>query len=115
MLLNSRYRRMASCTTQGEGETPPLFRLMILRSTVNACWISRQKLSSRAISSALRPTVDLVAEYTRSSPPGRSQAKPAALNNVRRCILPLSTRPNGTTDDQKYNFKAYCISRPRLA
>ena len=38
----SRYRLNASCTTRGLGQQPPLFRLMIVRSSVNACWISRQ-------------------------------------------------------------------------
>ena len=36
MLLYSSERRMDSCTTRGEGLTPPLFRLMMFRSKVNA-------------------------------------------------------------------------------
>ena len=39
---SARYRCMASCTTRGDGLTPPLLRLMIVRSTVNARWISLQ-------------------------------------------------------------------------
>src|SRR2546422_7511196 len=40
---------------RGEGETPPLFRLMRVRSSVNPFWISRQKSSSSAIAAGGRP------------------------------------------------------------
>jgi isopenicillin-N epimerase len=39
---SSRYRLNASCTTRGLGQQPPLFKLMMVRSSVNACWMSRQ-------------------------------------------------------------------------
>src|SRR2546427_5802760 len=40
---------------RGEGEAPPLFRLMRVRSSVNPFWISRQKSSSSAIAAGGRP------------------------------------------------------------
>src|SRR3989442_1568655 len=40
---------------RGLGLTPPLFKLMIVRSSVNACCTSRQKSSSSARSAGVRP------------------------------------------------------------
>ena len=54
----SRYRFIASWTARGLGHTPPLFRLMRVRSSVKASWICRQKSSSCATSSAERPAGD---------------------------------------------------------
>src|SRR5260370_26355058 len=94
MLLNSSWRRMASCTTLGDGQTPPLFKLTMLRSTVNACWISRQKSSSRAACSGVRPSMEDAAARARLMESALSAASPvAARRNVRRCMTtpcPLS-------------------------
>src|ERR1051326_2086843 len=55
---------------RGEGETPPLFKLMIPRVTLNDCWISDQKSSSDAACSGERSST-LFAEVSislRSAP-----------------------------------------------
>src|SRR5215510_8221416 len=82
---------MASCTTRGEGLTPPLFKLISERSTVKACWISRQNSSSAAILSGEESPADLEAASMRSMPPSRSEARvamvvavPMDLKKVRR-------------------------------
>ena len=54
MFSTSRYRISVSITVLGAGETPPLLRLIMLRSTVNACRTLNQKSSSRATVSAGR-------------------------------------------------------------
>ena len=43
------------CTQAGDGETPPLLKLMSDRSTVNACWIVAQKSSSSSGGAAKTP------------------------------------------------------------
>src|SRR5713101_2915116 len=97
MLLNSSWRRMASCTTLGDGQTPPLFRLTMLRSTVKACWISRQKSSSRATCSAVRSLMEDAAARARLIESAFSAASPvAARRNVRRCMATPCPLPYGT-------------------
>src|SRR6185503_11136728 len=76
---------------RGEGLTPPLLRLISERSTVKACWISRQKSSSAAILSGVVSPADREAARMRSMPPSRSEARlaiavalPADLKKLRR-------------------------------
>ena len=80
----SRYRFIASWTTRGLGQTPPLFKLMRVRSSVNDSWIWRQKSSSIATSSAERPATISDARATRASRSGRPIATSAAVP-VARC------------------------------
>ena len=55
-----------SMTMFGDGETPPLFRLIILRSTVKAWRMLSQKSSSRATVSAGRPETTEPADWARA-------------------------------------------------
>src|SRR6266540_3307882 len=73
---------MASWTTRGLGLTPPLFRLMRVRSSVNACWISSQKSSSCATSPAGRPPSAPVRRGTRSRPSFLSAGIPAPAATI---------------------------------
>src|SRR5882724_1939921 len=102
MLLNSSWRRMASCTTLGDGQTPPLFRLTMLRSTVKACWISRQKSSSRAACSGVRSLTEDAAARARLMESAFSAASPvAARRNIRRCMATPCPLPYGDGTDQR--------------
>src|SRR5260370_25878349 len=106
MLLNSSWRRMASCTTLGDGQTPPLFKLTMLRSTVNACWISRQKSSSRAACSGVRPSMEDAAARARLMESALSAASPvAARRNVRRCMTTPCPLPCGHGADQRATLR----------
>src|SRR5919106_1787475 len=87
-----RYCRMASCTTRGLGLTPPLLRLMSVRSTVKACWISSQKSSSCATSSGVLPSVLLPRLTTRASAWSRRAGTAAGAanrdrRNARRVVM----------------------------
>src|SRR3981081_3951620 len=62
----SRYRLNASCTTRGLGQQPPLLRLMIVRSSVKPCWISRQYVSSLATSAGPASPTRAAADATRA-------------------------------------------------
>src|SRR6266545_5794185 len=93
----SRYRLNASCTTRGLGEQPPLFKLMIVRSSVKACWISRQYVSSAATSPGAAPSTRRPAARTRARLSSLNAAKAAAVPVARRnerlviIVVPLNT------------------------
>ena len=78
-----------SMTTLGDGETPPLLRLIRFRSTTKACRTLNQKSSSRATASAGRPETDAAALWARAMKSFWKAATPAAeARNPRRCIQP---------------------------
>src|SRR5258708_17284675 len=75
-------------TFMGEGESRPLLRLMILRSTVNACGMLNQKSSSRATRSAGRPDTAAAADWARAMASLWKAARTVAAEEKkrRRCI-----------------------------
>ncbi len=73
----SRWRRIASCTHTGEGETPPLFRFTTLWSTVKARTIGAQWSSSRATSSGVPATAASRSVRLASEPKDRRGRTPA--------------------------------------
>src|SRR5688572_31853783 len=83
----SKYRFIASWTTRGVGQLLPLFRLTRVRSSVNACWMSRQYISLRAISCALWSATRAEAASTSSRllpPPTPIAPAPSAPPPTRR-------------------------------
>src|SRR5258708_5089957 len=75
-------------TILGDGETPPLLRLIMLRSTVKAWRMLSQKSSSRATVSAGRVATDWAADWARATESTwKAATAPAVeLRNRRRCI-----------------------------
>src|SRR5439155_23534066 len=113
----------ASCTTRGLGQLLPLFRLLIVRSSVKASWISRQYNSSAATSSGARPATAAPAACTSASPlrattSAEVPSAPVRRRNPRRLHLDTSSdadysrSPKGSRPFQR---SAPALAEPRLA